>query len=766
MRPSAHRRLWAFAAACFVAGSVALAWPWLSGTVTIPWDARAQAYPQLAFLAQSFASGQSPFWAPEVFAGHPQIADPQSLIFSPPYLLLALLDAKPSFQAADAVTFVMLVLAGLCILAFFRDRGWRAEGALIAAFAFAFGGSNAWRLQHVGEVLSLCWFAIGLWLLSRALSRGSSPYGLAAGVVAGFMVLGRDQIALLCAYLLVLYVLIYLFGGFFMATFRAIWRPLVAGVVGGIVTVAVPLAFTLSLAAQSNRPTIDFASAARGSLSPFALLTAVVANLYGVDGPMQDFWGPPSTLVWADNDFVLARNMGAIYFGAVPLAALFFFAASRLTGESTHKKPETLYFLAGVILTGLYALGSSTPFFGWAFHLPGVDLYRRPADATFPFCAMLAFLAGAGVDALLRAEALGEWRPAQRALGVAGLAAALAACGLVAMDKARFAQAQVPLAIAAVSILVAVVGLWFLPALSRRSPWLAVFAVATVMTLDLAVSNKPNESTGLPPSQYQALQFDSPDETLQLIKARLAAFAAPDRRDRVELAAVGYEWPNAGLVHGFDHDLGFNPVRLKLFTDATNAQDQIAIPDQRTFSPLYAGFRSPLADLLGVRLLLAGVPPEQMDKNFDPADFNFVARTKQAYIYENPRALPRVLFASEVRQADFAAMLKDGGWPALDFRRTVLLETADTVARAPGAANIVKYRNTEVVVEASAPQGGYVVLNDIFHPWWRVEVDGAPATLLRANVMFRAVLTPPGKHLVRFYFAPFAGLWGDLAGRP
>jgi hypothetical protein len=85
----------------------------------------------------------------------------------------------------------------------------------------------------------------------------------------------------------------------------------------------------------------------------------------------------------------------------------------------------------------------------------------------------------------------------------------------------------------------------------------------------------------------------------------LAAHAAPDRRDRVELAAVDYEWPNIGLVHGFDHDLGFNPIRLKLFTDATNAQDQVSTPDQRTFSPLYAHFRSPMADLLGVRLIIS-----------------------------------------------------------------------------------------------------------------------------------------------------------------
>src|SRR4051794_38106821 len=66
-----------------------LAWPWLSGAVTIPWDAKAHFYPQLQFLAQSIHRGDSPFWAPFVFSGQPQVADPQSLIFSLPFLALA-----------------------------------------------------------------------------------------------------------------------------------------------------------------------------------------------------------------------------------------------------------------------------------------------------------------------------------------------------------------------------------------------------------------------------------------------------------------------------------------------------------------------------------------------------------------------------------------------------------------------------------------------------------------------------------------------------
>src|SRR5712691_9667066 len=77
------------------------AWPWLSGAVTIPWDAESQFRPQLEFMAKSLAKGELPFWSPNVFAGWPQISDPQSLIFSPLHALLAAFDPAPGALAFD-----------------------------------------------------------------------------------------------------------------------------------------------------------------------------------------------------------------------------------------------------------------------------------------------------------------------------------------------------------------------------------------------------------------------------------------------------------------------------------------------------------------------------------------------------------------------------------------------------------------------------------------------------------------------------------------
>jgi hypothetical protein len=83
---------------------------------------------------------------------------------------------------------------------------------------------------------------------------------------------------------------------------------------------------------------------------------------------------------------------------------------------------------------------------------------------------------------------------------------------------------------------------------------------------------------------------------------------------------------------------------------------------------------------------------------------------------------------------------------------------------ATGTARILHYANTAIDIEADAPQGGFLVLNDVWHPWWRAAVDGEPARILRANVLFRAVPLAPGAHHVRFVFAPLAGAWEEVVG--
>jgi hypothetical protein len=221
------------------------------------------------------------------------------------------------------------------------------------------------------------------------------------------------------------------------------------------------------------------------------------------------------------------------------------------------------------------------------------------------------------------------------------------------------------------------------------------------------------------------------------------------------------------LIHDFDHLYGHNPLRLGDFGLATGAPDTVAAL-RGNFAPLLPSYRSTLQKLFGVRFLVLGEPIEKLDPKLEPGDMTLVGRTGDAYIYEDAQALPRVLLATHWRKADFQQMIRDGGWPDVDPRRTVLLEQAPANAPnggAPGSVRIQRYENTLVEIEADAQGGGFVVLNDVWHPWWQATVDGRPAEILKANVLFRAVAIPPGKHVVRFTFHPFAGGWAELRSK-
>lgn len=739
-----------FAALVFVLVWLVLCWPWLSGRVTVPWDAKAHFYPQFVFLARALAAGQSPFWSPNVFDGWPQIADPQSLIFAPIYILAALLDPAPGFRLADGLLFGMLALGASGVFLYARDRGWRAEGALVAATAFAFGGSAAWRIQHVGQVMSLAWFPLALFALSRALERRSAAWGAAAGILAGFMVIGRDQVAWLQTLVLVGFVLHRLFGPpGFRVNLRGFPKPLLAGAIGGVLVAGLPVAFTLALAADSNRPELVFSEVIKGSLPPAGLLTMVAPNLFGTDGPLALFWGPPSDN-WGPTGLVLARNMSDIYMGALVLVALAA-AGVRLRGGDR----DARFFAAAALVLLLYALGRYTPVFSLLFHLPGADLWRRPADATFPLCAALAYLAGHAVHRLSSGQA--RWRAGRT---TAILAIPFFVALSLVLAKGRIDQAAGPLVMAALALGGGAALLAWIAARQKAQPHLALALLGLFCAVDLGLGNGPNESTALPPAKFEMLRPHSTNTTVRLLRERLAATAAPDRRDRVELAGLGFDWPNATLSQGFDHDLGYNPLRLSLFERFTAAEDTVGLPEQRTFSQAFPSYRSVAADLTGLRFIATGVPVETIDPSLKPGDLKFLARTADAYIYENPRAMPRVFVATTARAADFDAILRTGAWPDVDYGSTVLLAAAgDQSSRRAGSARLLDYGTTRVDVAASAPDGGWLVLTDIWHPWWECRLDGAPAPIERADVAFRAVRLPPGAHRLEFRFRPFTALW-------
>ena len=753
---------------------VYVAWPWISGRYTVPWDAKAHFQAQLDFLADSIHRGESFLWNPYIFAGWPQIADPQSLIFVPAFMLLALVDGAPSFAAMDATVYAALGLGGLALLGFFRDRGWHTAGGAVAALSFAFGGAAAWRVQHTGQVMSLAMLPIVLLFLSRTIERRSYLYGIATGITAGFMAVGRDQIALLGIYMLAAYAITTLLSGPKpLERIRGAIGPLVAGGVAAALVVAVPVAFSLVLLNESNRPEIDFVGAGHGSMHPASLITAAIADLFGQGAPEVDYWGPPS-VAFGVTDIYLAQNMGAFYAGALPIVAILFLGIAR--GQLIRR--EIAFFSIFGLLFVLYALGWYTPAFRAMYDwLPGVKIYRRPADATFMIGFAISLLGGYAIHRWLTGEV------DKPSTAVRVLQWAIAAIVFVALPVAfalhadRVHEAIKPTGIAMAFSLAAVVLLIGAKALPRRLVIVGIAAMTAFTALDLHINNAPNESTAYPSEVFEAIRQDTSDPTIRFLKDATARDQSPTVRDRVELVGLGFHWPNASMIHRLENTLGYNPLRIKLYAQATGAEDHVALPQQRVFSKLMPSYDSLLADMLGLKWIAIGVPLETIDPKATEGQAKQITRFPGSWIYENPGTLPRVMFVPEAKGADFATIVATGRWPeGFDPRRTVLVSANSPALAAPAAplpagtdlskaVGITAYHNASVEIAVDAPVEGFVVLNDAYHRWWGADIDGTQAPVEQANVLFRAVKVPAGRHTLTFTFHPFRGVVADLKAK-
>src|SRR5262249_24279828 len=121
---------------------------WIVTDTVVPWDSKNQFYAFFRFLAATIHSGGSPFWNPYHYGGPPSGADPQSLIFSPLFVLWALVDPTPSLRAFDLLVFAHLLIGGLSVVAIGWRARWPLAACVLSAVLFMLGGAAAGRLQH------------------------------------------------------------------------------------------------------------------------------------------------------------------------------------------------------------------------------------------------------------------------------------------------------------------------------------------------------------------------------------------------------------------------------------------------------------------------------------------------------------------------------------------------------------------------------------------------------------------------------------------
>ena len=685
-------------------------------------------HPQTEGFVRAVASGAWPVWDPSPAFGQPLLADPAQQILYPPTWLNLVLRPWTYYML---FAFGHVLLSGLAFYALGRRWGASPLAAWSGAALWVLSGPFLSLVDLWHHFASTAWMPVVFLAAERALERRRPRQALLLGLALGLQILGGSADA--CAItLLALGVQV----AFLHVEWRGGWRANRHLVVGGALALAVAVALSaglwlpaLEVVSRSARRELPEAMRTYWSVHPLGMLETLAPGLPSAL-PLAPAWR--AALYESREPF-----LSSLYLG-LPAAALGF-AALAVPGSRRR------WVLAGLVVGGVvFALGRHTPAYEVAVAvLPPLRVLRYPVKVMALVAFAWSALGALGVDAW-RSPAL----PPRRRWGSCVVLPMAALAALLAVRRLR----------------------------GRAGPLLAV-AVATLWVGDLA--NAPRRPNPVAPREL----YTHRPEVLRLIgdpgAARIYSYDYSDadraRRwlGRPHAHVLERTW--SGWPRGAATALGMQMSLVPQTAGRWGLRQAFDID----YRGLHADELARLTRLLrleeggpGVpRLLEIGAVTHVVslhDAGFEalrPVGQVEGLFREEIRVFAVPNTLPRAYVVGGVRVADGIAGFEVLLDPGFDPRREVLLPAGSPSATPSGfwgRCRIASERADRVRIEAELGADGHVVLVDGYDPGWRVTLDGRPAPLLRANMAFRAVAVPAGRHVVEMVYRPRAVLAGLL----
>lgn len=782
------RRRWLWALAAMAVALLPLSPGLTGGRLFYIRDLSLYFWGRYLWLRHEWQSGAFPLWDPYVGAGQDAVSDPLNQMFLLPAVVVRLLGSDVlGFNLWVAVPFPLAALGAWLFL----SRRFSPMASALAAVAFALCGPvySTTNFPNMSwAVAAMPWM---LWAADRLVSAPSARrLGVLALLVAAQALSGEAVTMLATLGLTALY-------GWTFATsdVPAGWRTRAMRAA----SVCTGLTLGLALAAVQLVPMIvaapERAQLLRNplfwSLHPLALLETIAPRLFG------DYYVSQSlaSIPWAP---LVNSGREPFFFSLYVGVPLFCIAGLGLMAGGPRRWATFWALTALVALVG--AFGTNTPVYPFLYqHVPLLRSLRFPAKYAVIAAMALAALIAAGWDAVRtpRPSEVGWRRGRALAIGLASSTAILAsvavgwcaffptsaafrffaiARGLQSADPvgaAEFMLTTLPeQATTVVWLALGSALLVFLATASERRAHVGRGLLLAVVAVDLVARAWPinpvlDSAYLAQPVWVAATQVDpharfyiggKREGTLDSTDPDASrAFVNPPgligSASRAALSGQTAFYPSAWRVREMlSYDL--TAIWSRLF-DATSTQFHRANAAERDRFLRRTGvrFRIVPAAIAGDRSPITPVPYYVESSLYDWKTDDLAPR-----VAVRPRARVEPHVSRQI-DALFAAHWDDD---------TVLLTHEPRSAGRDGraetrAARVVAEDSNRLTVEASAgDEGGYLVVLDTYADGWSVEVDGAPADVVRANGLFRAVRLAPGRHQVTFVYRPVAVVWGAV----
>jgi hypothetical protein len=678
-------------------------------------DATFQFFPWFRFMAEGMRHGEIRQWNPTLLAGVPVMPNGNVSPYYPPSWLGA---AMSPYDAYDLFVLLHLVLGALGVYVMGRTFDIRPLASWIGgllAFTAAFWVHWSTHLVHLTGMVWMPWLLAAVWWLVT----GPSPRRTAVlAAVVGLWLLGGSPQYLYYGGLALLGWVIALLAGRRLRSRKPILWPAVAfgsAMVLGVLVAAPVLLPTLVTSGRVVRT--------RESEAP----TGHIPRREAIRALVPDATGNAADYVFVGSNDELRMDSPFLGVTALLLAGAAFGGVGR--------RARGRLLLAGGAVAAVVLAYSAVPHQVLYEIVPGYDRFRSSPRWLFLLPAFALPLAALGLQDLLAGV-----RRARLALVVTAGTGVLAVAGWFAYEQSRPGAPVAYFrtrALLAFGVLAVVAGAGWV---ARSRPRLAVAVVAGAALAEIAF-----HTPRWYPSVRQATAY--PDTLVSDIAgARGGRFVTVGIRTPFPPFA-----PDISMVYGVADAHGLSVLFPKDYDRYLRLIDDYGVyAEEFNLAPsLAAGglLASPLLDVLDVRTIVA-----ERDVPIPGSYRIAVPPQSEPWVYERPTGggAMVVINAAPASEASMWAQVAVAGWDPAATAAVMGLDrslagTGGTASPRPAPADRERW-------DVEAPAGGFLRVGSRWDPGWSATVDGRPATVLRADGVFRGVAVPPGRHTVAFSY--------------
>lgn len=640
-----------------------------------------------------------------------------------------------------------------------RRLGIENEGSVFSALVFTFSGAITSNYCHFNDVTVALSFPLLFWLLDHAQEKPWSMWSLAFALALGnTMAYGHSQFVLYECMALAFYV---------ACRWRdwamsGNWQKISSHLFSLICAVGIAAPHLFVLAFRILQLGDDGAHAIPESFdnvrNPISLLLNLVAP-FALAGDLPHVSNPKV--------FSLNSCLVTVFIGIGPLL-LALHGWQKMQGQATRGLQR---FIAGICIAAIVVFCLPLHWNGLSLlqifeRIPLLNLFHFHSRALFLFGFVAALLAGFGFQDLRRENSS---TPTYFLYLLYTLLAVVTLATVFNMDLLgwtpglwkeldSWTHGHFSHALSWGSTFSLTVTLLLGVVLLRQRKALSPIAFTSLLSL-LAAGELFIFGIAYKPTIRGSSMFDPPSLANYLLgkDVRLASFVDDffyyDRRllssDRRRTLAF-----NTNLFYGVAEIGGFvtpsQSAEFFLFFRQLN----LRVPYQAE-----GWFRIPSTNPADLSELLQGasvthvISPMALN---DPR-FRYVGKDEQLFLYEVNRPKPKIFSVTKVQSFGDKKELV-AAYPRIsDFAESAIAyDPENKLTGSYGRIFVSDIQETATTlsfkIRSEGAYGGYIVINEAYHPNWSAKINGKPITIFQTNGIFRGLEAPAGEHMVEMEF--------------